>query len=1077
MKDFRLATGRIPLIYAIFGLLWILFTDRLLFMLVPDIDVIARIQTYKGWLFVILSTVIISGLVARSAQQNRAAQEALAQSEELYRLLFNNNPLPMWVFDLSTLKFLEVNDAAVDKYQYSREEFLNLTLKDVRPPEDVPLLLNDLAQMAKPINYAGEWWHRRQDGTVFPVEVISHEMNYNGRTTHLAVAKDLTEQKRVEAERASVFQRNQALVQALGEIVYEWFPERGEVMWEGDYGRILGYLADEMGSTTDEWYEKIHPGDQDRVRQAVDKAIIEERQNLEIEYRFLQHGGTYRWMLDRGVPNLNEQGELEKVVGVLLDINGRKQTEDALRQSEVRFRKAIEFAPFPIAIHAEDGDMLSISQAWLNITGYAFEEISTIDKWAKRAYGKDRANILASIDKLYELDQRSDEGEFAIICKDGSQRTWEFSSTPLGRLPDGRRSVISIAVDATERKNAEKQMHLQSTALDAAANGIVITDIHGKVEWANPAFTELTGYTLAEALGKNPRELVKSGVHDSAFYEPLWHTILDGNIWRGELINRRKDGTHYYEEEAITPVWNEDGVMTHFIAIKQDITKRKQAEEEREQLLEQVQSQAEQMNQIMQSVPEGIFMLDQNGEILIANDKAKEYLAYLAGVAVGDTLIALGERSLASLLMQPEHGNWHEIRFQDHIFELIPQQVKSGPVAQGWVLVLREVTEQKRIEEQLHRQERLAAIGQLAAGIAHDFNNLMAVILLYAQLLSRSSRLNAKEQAQLSTINQQAKRAARLIEQILDFSRRAVFERRPLDLLSLLKEEVKLLQRTLPESIEIKLDCAPENYIVQADVTRIQQTIMNLAFNARDAMPEGGRLQFKLSPLTFEHTDQAPLPMMQPGSWIHLSVTDTGTGIEPTVLDRIFEPFVTTKEPGKGTGLGLSQVHGIVAQHGGFITVQSQPGIGSTFDVYLPAMTLQADTAVVERLETAVSGQGERLLVVEDEPDLRNALVESLTLLQYDVRETANGTEALALLEQGTAVDLIICDVIMPKMGGIPFVQALQRQKSPPPVIFVTGHPLDINSDSLREMGVCNVLPKPIQPVQLSQAIAAALKQ
>jgi PAS domain S-box-containing protein len=368
----------------------------------------------------------------------------------------------------------------------------------------------------------------------------------------------------------------------------------------------------------------------------------------------------------------------------------------------------------------------------------------------------------------------------------------------------------------------------------------------------------LTGYTLEEALGKNPRELVKSGIHERAFFEDLWQTILSGHVWRGELVNQRKDGSLYHEEEAITPVWNEDGTMTHFIAIKQDITKRKQAEKERERLLNQVQSQAEQMNQIMQSVPEGIFLLDTNGQIVIANDKAEEYLALLANMSVGDTLTTLGGISLAALLKQPKQGNWHEIRIPNHVFELIPQQVKSGPIAQGWVLVLREVTEQKRIEEQLQRQERLAAIGQLAAGIAHDFNNLMAVILLYAQLLARSPRLVAKEKAQLNTIDQQAKRAARLIEQILDFSRRAVFERRPLDLLSLLKEEVKLLQRTLPENIEIKLAHSGTNHIIQADVTRIEQTIMNLAFNARDAMPEGGRLRFALSQVSLFQAAEAP---------------------------------------------------------------------------------------------------------------------------------------------------------------------------------------------------------------------------
>lgn len=948
MKDFKLTTSQIPLIYAIFGMLWILLTDRLLLLLEPQIEQLVQWQTYKGWLFVFLSTLIIYWLVARSMKQHEAAQEALAHSERLYRLLFNNNPLPMWVYDVKTLAFLEVNNAAVTKYQFSRNEFLELTLKDIRPPEEVPLLLEKVAQTTEPLSYAGEWRHQGKDEAVFPVEIVSHELVYNGRSARLVVAKDLTEQKRAE---------------------------------------------------------------------------------------------------------------------------------ETLRQSELRFRKAIEYAPFPVAIHAENGDMLAVSQTWLELTGYAFEEISTINKWIEQAYGTEQPQIIAGIDKLYELDTRIDEGEFTIACKDGTQRIWEFSSTPLGRLPDGQRGVISMAVDITERKNAEKQMHLQSSALNAAANGIVITDVHGLVEWANPAFTKLTGYTLEDALGKNPRELVNSGVHARTFFEPLWHTVLSGNIWRGELINRRKDGTLYHEEEAITPVWNKDGVMTHFIAIKQDITKRKEAEKEREELLKQVQAQAEQMDQIMRSVPEGITLLDPDGRILIANDQAKKHLVLLSNTAVGEKLTTLGDLSLNTLLRQPAHGNWHELQFQNHIFELIPQQVKSGPVSQGWVLVLREVTEQKRIEEQLHRQERLAAIGQLAAGIAHDFNNLMAVILLYAEMLARSPRLNAKEKAQLNTINQQTKRAARLIDQILDFSRRSVFERQPLDLLSLLKEEVKLLQRTLSENIEIELVYAESPYIVQADITRIQQTILNLAFNARDAMPDGGLLQFKLSPLTVDRDDQAPLPMMPPGNWVHLSVKDTGTGIDPAVLDHIFEPFVTTKEPGKGTGLGLSQVHGIVAQHDGFITLQSEQGAGTTFDLYFPATLFEEGADVPELPETAVSGHGELLLVVEDEPDLRNALVESLTLLQYNVTEAANGVEALAILEQGTAVDLIICDVVMPKMGGVPFVQALQKQKSPPPVIFVTGHPLDKESDNLRTMGVYDVLPKPFHHVQLSYAIAAALNQ
>jgi two-component system cell cycle sensor histidine kinase/response regulator CckA len=430
---------------------------------------------------------------------------------------------------------------------------------------------------------------------------------------------------------------------------------------------------------------------------------------------------------------------------------------------------------------------------------------------------------------------------------------------------------------------------------------------------------------------------------------------------------------------------------------------------------------------------------------------------------------------LTTLLQPPTSGNWHEIRAYEQIYELAAQPVQSGPLSQGWAVVLRQVTEQKRMEQQFQRQERLAAIGHLAAGIAHDFNNLMAVILLHAQLIERSSRLLDKERQQAAVIGQQAKRAARLIEQILDFSRRAVFERRPLDLLVILKEEIRLLQRTLPESVEIVLTAEADAYVVLADITRMQQTIMNLAVNARDAMPEGGTLAFELAHLLVSNPNSLPLPTMQPGSWVRFSVIDSGTGIAPDLLDHIFEPFVTTKAPGKGTGLGLSQVHGIVAQHEGFITVSSEPGAGARFDIYLPALVMDEQTETTNVLETAVPGQGQRLLVIEDEPALREALVESLELWHYEVLTSANGEEALALLAQDSSIDLIVSDVIMPKMGGLAFVQALRQRGLNTRVIFISGHPVDMPLATLQALGVHEVLPKPLDPVRLSQAIAAAL--
>ena len=304
-----------------------------------------------------------------------------------------------------------------------------------------------------------------------------------------------------------------------------------------------------------------------------------------------------------------------------------------------------------------------------------------------------------------------------------------------------------------------------------------------------------------------------------------------------------------------------------------------------------------------------------------------------------------------------------------------------------------------------------------------------------------------------------------------------MFEKRPLDLLVLLKEEVKLLQRTLPENIEIELAYEADTCVILADVTRVEQTIMNLAFNARDAMPEGGTLRFALSQVQVEAAQPPPVAGMSSGAWVKLSVQDTGTGIAPEIIDHIFEPFVTTKEPGKGTGLGLSQVHGIVAQHNGFIDISSRLGQGSLFEIYLPVWQVEPETAVTVTVETAVSGQGQRLLIIEDEPALRSALHASLSLWQYEVLEAPNGEMALAMLQAGTAVDLIISDMIMPKMGGLAFVHALRKLGLTTPVIFITGYPFTSNPADLPALGVKSILPKPLSPTELNQAVAQALSE
>jgi nitrogen-specific signal transduction histidine kinase/CheY-like chemotaxis protein len=389
---------------------------------------------------------------------------------------------------------------------------------------------------------------------------------------------------------------------------------------------------------------------------------------------------------------------------------------------------------------------------------------------------------------------------------------------------------------------------------------------------------------------------------------------------------------------------------------------------------------------------------------------------------------------------------------------------------------LHEVTEQREMRTAAEHQERLAAIGQLAAGIAHDFNNIIAAIILHSELMLAEPGLSDKGLMRQRTVLQQAHRAASLTQQVLDFSRRTALELRPMDLAPFIKETLKLLQRTLPESVQVSLSLEPGEYTVRADPARIQQVFMNLALNARDAMPGGGQLRFELSHMRAEPGRSLPFFDMAAGEWLVARVVDTGTGISPDDLPHIFEPFFTTKPQGEGTGLGLSQVFGIVRQHGGFIDVGSRIGEGTTFTIYLPALIRGDAVATEVQVTGAPRGNGETILVVEDAASIRAAVCEILEALNYHTLQAANGEEALAVFEQhADRIDLVVSDLVMPEMGGKALHGALRRRRPGLKMILMTGYPLGGVTRELLQDQELSWLQKPLTTLGLAEAVHKAL--
>jgi len=506
---------------------------------------------------------------------------------------------------------------------------------------------------------------------------------------------------------------------------------------------------------------------------------------------------------------------------------------------------------------------------------------------------------------------------------------------------------------------------------------------------------------------------------------------------------------------------------------------RKRTEVERQRLVRRAQTQSLLVRRILDTVKEGILTLNAKREVVMANPAGHLYLARLGGARVGDELTRLGDRPISELLDQSDKILPLDVVLEGENKQVFEVHVNPSPLGQkedGCTLLIRDVTDARQIQLSAQKQERQAAVGQLASGIAHDFNNILGSILLYTEMLLESPNMGEKDQERLSTIMEQSQRAASLTRQILDFSRSGLIEPHRIDLVPFLEQVSKLLGRTLPENIRLFLVRNENQFIVNADPVRIQQVLMNLAVNSRDAMPEGGELRIKLESLHVNEDNPTKVPDMPEGDWVRITVTDNGTGIPEDVLPHIFEPFFTTKAPGEGSGLGLAQVYGIISQHEGYVDVSSEVGKGTSIFFYLPAQTGPVEDVVDVEKPSQNGHLRETLLVVEDDRTARTAISEALRAYKYEVLSASNGMQALKLIEEKQGkIDLVLSDLIMPGMSGVALYKSLTADYPDIEVMVMTGYPLKGDTRELLEQGGVTWLAKPMHMRSLVRAIQKAL--
>ncbi len=386
--------------------------------------------------------------------------------------------------------------------------------------------------------------------------------------------------------------------------------------------------------------------------------------------------------------------------------------------------------------------------------------------------------------------------------------------------------------------------------------------------------------------------------------------------------------------------------------------------------------------------------------------------------------------------------------------------------------VVRDITERVETEKQLRRQEQLATVGQLAGGIAHDFRNYLTTIILQSQIAQKVSSLPLSAVESLEIIISEAQLASKLVQQILDFSRHGAIEITTIDLTKFLGESAFILRQAIRENIQLQLFMEPEECLVEVDATRIQQMLVNLVTNSRDAMPDGGKLYVKLEKISFTKEEKRPIIEMPSGVWAHLSVSDTGKGISDEIHEHLFEPFFSTKGLGEGTGLGLAQVYGIVKRHKGFINVETAPGEGTTFHIYFPITEIQYQKTEDE-FGTTPKGRGQTILLVEDNEQLRKAGEMVIESLGYKVFTASNGMDALeAFRSQPT--DLVITDLVMPKMGGQELRANLDRLGHTK-ILAITGYIMQTGKNKLKKSGFLDVIEKPFNADILARVIYSSL--
>lgn len=790
--------------------------------------------------------------------------------------------------------------------------------------------------------------------------------------------------------------------------------------------------------------------------EAAFRACVQDGRPFDLELQIVTLRGNRRWVRAIGEAVRGQAGQVIRVDGAFQDIERQVTDRTAAAQSAAALSATLE----------------SISDAFFTLD--AEWRFTYVNRQAEMLLQRPRGELIGQVvwTEFPDAVGSQFERQYRRVVGEREDVTFEEFFPPLGRWFDVRAYPAAdggIAVyfrDATARLAQDEQLRVLRASIERLNDIVLITNAEPlasagpQIAFVNEAFERITGFTRDDVAAHVPRLLFGVGT-DRQDVERIRRALEQREPIRAELRNVARDGREIWLELDLAPVADESGRCTHWVAVARDITARRR-----------VDARVREHAELLERTQDAVLVRDLSHRVTYWNRAAEEIYGYSRDEALGQSVADLiytdqsaFNAAFSELL---EQGQWSG--------ELVKRR-KNGAtvlVAARWTLLRDEhgepmsvlvtstnITERKRIEQQYLRAQRLESLGTLAGGIAHDLNNVLAPILMSIDLL----RLKASDPSTVETlklISESAQRGANMVSQVLSFARGVEGTRIQVDPRHIVRDVSKIAIDTFPKNIQITQQLAQELWLVEADATQLHQVLLNLCVNARDAMPGGGSLSISAENVLLDAQYAAMNIEAREGPHVRIDVADSGTGIPAAIIDKIFDPFFTTKEVGKGTGLGLSTTLAIVKSHGGFIRAYSDVGVGTRMRVYLPAMTAATAASNQDMTAALPRGNGETVMVVDDEASIRQITRQTLEAFGYSVILAADGSEAVSIFaKRGHEVALVITDLMMPIMDGVATIQVLRRLDPSVRVIAASGITANGNVARASDAGVRHFLPKP----------------